>query len=54
MRKTRRPFAKARLKRGLVPKLEIELVRGGLLDNKGCNNAGQAGTDRANNGDLGT
>ena len=43
-----------RLKRGLDLKLEMELVRGGLLDNKGCNNAGQAGTDRANNGDLGT
>ena len=43
-----------RLMRGLELKLEMELVRGGLLDNKGCNNAGQAGTDRANNGDLGT
>ena len=43
-----------RLKRGLELKLEMELVRGELLDSKGCNNAGQAGTDRANNGDLGT
>lgn len=36
--------------------LEQELVRGGLqrLDNKDCNNAAQAGTDRANNRGLGT
>ena len=37
-------------------RLEQELVHGGRqrLDNKGCNNAAQAGTDRANNKGLGT
>lgn len=44
-----------RLERGLGQGGQ-ELARGGLkrLGNMGCNNAGQAGTDRVNNRDLGT